>query len=376
MADRLAFDDRLLNRYTVEDLEQTHPALIAALQGWFKAFSDFDDTALAKLIAARGPAEIDKWKAKGEAALASILPVVQTLDAVIRELESALSAGDFPARKQLAGLLDSARQNRTALVDQAPALVARALASVGAYDATKSEAAAAVARTASTLEEMRDRSADQSRSYRELQPLIEELKETWAALDHALAPLSRQDQRAVREPQDPRMRAAATALCRNLFERKMRDRASGAWPAPEIPPPDDSAANRFAAALTRADYTAAHATLAPWLAREWTTARLEEEITRAAGDITAGFDIATAPPPGGYEVGENPLSLGELQDDALAEGISADVTEENFAGWFSIQIQTDEEDAYLTDLASLVSLYAIVVRTPDGERIGFIKFEE
>jgi hypothetical protein len=46
---RLAFDDRLLNRYTVEDLEKTHPALFTALQAWFKAFSDFDDTSLANL---------------------------------------------------------------------------------------------------------------------------------------------------------------------------------------------------------------------------------------------------------------------------------------------------------------------------------------
>lgn len=376
MADRLAFDDRLLNRYTVEDLEQTHPALFAALQGWFKAFSDFDDTALAKLIAARGQAEINKWKAKGEAALASIPAVAQTLDAVIRELESALSPGDPPERERLEGLLESAKKNRTALVDRAPALVATTLRSVGAYDATKSEAAAAVGRTAKRLEEMRDRAADESRPYRELQPLVEELKQTWAALDHSLAPLSRQDQRAVREPQDPRMRAAATALCRNLFERKMRDRAAGAWPAPEIPPPDDSAPHRLAAALARGDFACARATCAPWVAEQWPAERLEEEFRLSAGEIAAGFAMTGPPPAGGYEVGSNPLSFDEIRDDPLGEDIPDEVTAENFGGWFPIQIQTEDEDAYLTDLAYLASLYAIAVKLPEGERIGFLKFEE
>jgi hypothetical protein len=374
MTDRLVFDDRLLNRYTVEDLQKTHPALFKALQGWFKTFSDFDDTALAKLIAARGQADIDKWKDKGQAALASIPSVVQTLDAVIQELESALSKGQSAERIQLEGLLDSARKNRAALVEQAPTLVAQALGSVGAYDAIKSEAAAAVARTAKKLEEMRDRSADESQSYRELQPLVEEVKKTWAALDHAFEPLSRQDQRAVREPQDHRMREAAGALCRNLFDRKMRDRSNGSWPAPEIFEPGDSAPERLAAALARGDFAAAHATFAPWVANEWTVERLQDEYNRTATEIAAGFDMPEPPPAGAWEVGSNPLSLEDLRSED--NDIVAEVTEENFLGWFPIQILTEEEDAYLTDLANLASLYAVAVNTPDGERIGFLKFEE
>lgn len=374
MTDRLAFDDRLLNRYTVEDLERTHPALFQAFQGWFKTFSDFDDTALAKLIAARGPADIDKWKDKGQAALASIPSVVQTLDAVIQELASALSQGQFPERTQLEGLLDSARKNRAALVEQAPTLVAQALGSVGAYDVAKSEAAAAVARTAKKVEEMRDWSADESRSYRDLQPLVEELKKTWTALDYALEPLSRQDQRGVREPQDQRMREAAGALCRNLFNRKMRDRANGSWPAPEVFEPGDSAPERFAAALAHGDFAAAHATLAPWVADQWPAERLQEEYTRTATEIAAGFDMPEPPPAGAWEVGSNPLSLEDLRSED--NDISAAVTEENFLGWFPIQILTEEEDAYLTDLANLASLYTVAVRTSDGERIGFLKFEE
>jgi hypothetical protein len=373
MPDRLAFDDRLLNRYTVEDLEKTHPALFTALQAWFKAFSDFDDTSLAKLIAARGQVDIDKWKDKALAALASIPSVVATLDGVILELESALSRSQFPERSQLEALFDSARKNRNALVEDAPALVAQALGSVGAYDATKSEAAAAVARTAKKLEEMRDRSADASRSYRELQPLVEELKKTWTALDHALESLSRQDQRAVREPQNHRMREAAGALCRNLFDRKMRDRANGTWPAPEVFEPGDSAPERFAAALARGDFAAAHATLARWVAGEWTVERLHEEYTRTATDIAAGFDMAEPPPAGAWEVGSNPLTLEDLRDED--NDIAAEVTEENFLGWFPIQILTEEEDAYLTDLASLASLYTVAVSTSDGERIGFLRFE-
>jgi hypothetical protein len=371
---RLSFDDRLLNRYTVANLETSHPPLHSALQAWFKSFSDFDDTALAKLLAARGQAEIEKWRAGGQAALASIPAVVHTLDGLIRELEAALTAGEFPERPQLEGLLDSARKNRSALADQAPALVAQALGSVGAYDATKSEAAAAVARTAKKLAEMRDRSADESRSYRELQPLVEELKRTWAALDHALEPLSRQDQRAVREPQDGRLREAAATLCRTLFDRKMRDRATGAWPAPEIFEPGDSAPERLAAALARGDYAAAHASLAPWVAREWTAERLEEEYLRTATEIAAGFDMPEPPPAGAWEVGSNPLTLDDLRSED--NDIAADVTGANFLGWFPIQILTDEEDAYLTDLANLATLYTVAVSTPDGERIGFLKFEE
>ena len=374
MTDRLSFDDRLLNRYTVEDLEKSHPPLFSALQAWFKAFSDFDDTSLAKLIAARGRTEVEKWKDKGQSALAAIPGIVQTLDTVIRELERVLVPGAYPERDQLEQLLAAARINREALVDHAPALVAKALGSVGAYDETKSEAAAAVARTAKQLEEMRDRSADPSRSYRELQPLVEELKQTWAALDHALEHLSRQDQRAVREPQDARMREAAGALCRNLFDHKMRDRASGAWPAPEIFDPGESASERFAAALARGDYAAAYATLAPWVAREWRVERLREEFTRGATEIAAGFDLTEPPPAGAWEVGSNPLTLADLrgEDNDIAEAVTA----ATFLGWFPIRILTEEEDAYLTDLDYVATLYVIGVATPDGERIGFLRFEE
>lgn len=52
------------------------------------------------------------------------------------------------------------------------------------------------------------------------------------------------------------------------------------------------------------------------------------------------------------------------------------MTAESVRGWFPIQIQSEEEDSYLTDMDYLASLYAIAVATPDGERIGYLKFEE
>src|SRR5262245_540855 len=168
MTDRLRFDDRILNPYTVEDLAQSHPALHSALGGWFKAFSNFDDTSLARLIGARGAEDVDKWKVKGEAALKSASGLVSSLDVVIAELTTALAAGGAPeALAQLAVLLEAARTNRTALADHAPALVAKAIGSTGTYDTTKADAAAAVERTAERLEAMRARAEDPSKSYRD-----------------------------------------------------------------------------------------------------------------------------------------------------------------------------------------------------------------
>ena len=375
MSDRLQFDDRLLNLYAVEDLEGTHPALHAALLAWFRAFGDFDDGSLGRLIAARGPADVERWKGPAQAALSRIPAVVATLDALIAELETAPSRGAPDQRARFAELLQAARANRTVLVELAPALVARALDSTRDYDGARAAAAAAVARTVRRLEEMRARSEDASRTYAELQPMVAELQSTWEALDRALAPLSRQDQRAVRGAQDAAMRAAAAALCRNLFLRKMRDRAAGAWPAPTIAPPGDSAPERFAAALARGDYAAAHATLAPWLADAWTEERLAADLRRSAREIAAGFDLVEPPPAGAWSVGSNPMGYEDVRTLSGA-AIPAEVTAENFRGWFPIRVQTEEEDGFLTEMDTLVSLYAIAVDTPAGERIGYLRLEE
>src|SRR5262249_47211763 len=171
------FDDRLINRYTVEDLEKSHPALHNALLVWFKAFGDFDDGGLAKLVNAKSPDDVERAKPRAQAALDSIPGVVKTLDAVTAELEAALAAqAAFPERAQLEGLLESARTNRTALAERLPAMAANALGSPASYETARAAAVAAVTRTADRLEEMRARSADATKSYRDLQPTVAELK--------------------------------------------------------------------------------------------------------------------------------------------------------------------------------------------------------
>jgi hypothetical protein len=377
MTERFEFDDRLLNRYTVEHLERSHPALHAALHAWFAAFGDFDNASLSKLAAARGPAEVERWNAPAQAALASIPAVVKTLDTAISQLEGALAAtAAFPERAQLEELLESARVNRTTLVERAPALIAQALSPAGDYEAARAAALAALERTAQRLEDMRARSTEDGRSYRELQPMVAELGEVWATLDRALAPLSRQDQRALRAPRDAELRAAAGALCRNLFDRKMRDRAVGTWPAPAIAPPSDSAPERFAAAMARGDHATARATLAPWLAGVWTAARLAEVMRTAALEVAAGFDLAEPPPAGAWHVGSNPMRYEDVrQHRTEGEVVPPEVTAANYLGWFAIQIQTEEEDGYLTDIADLASFHTIAVMTPVGERIGYLRPE-
>ncbi|HEY7683686.1 MAG TPA: hypothetical protein VH879_13660 [Gemmatimonadales bacterium] len=377
MADQLNFDPRLWNPYAVANLEQSHPELHAALKTWFEALKPFEASDLLKLANARGPAEVAKWGEKGKAALADAPAVASTLGPVIAELKRARAgAAASPGREQLESLLQAAEQNRAALVDHAPAFVARALGSSDSHDALKAAAVAAVEATAFRLEQMLVRSQDESRSYRDLQPLVNELKETWAALDTALRPLSRQDQREVRGPQDRRMTGAATALCLNLFLRKMRDRQSGAWPMPEITPPGDSAPERFAAALARGDYAAAHTTLAPWLTTEWTVERLSQELRQSASEIAAGFDLEEAPPPGAYDVGSNPMSYAEVRNLGDAERVPEEITAENFLRWVPIQIQTEEEDGYLTNIEYVLSLYTVAVSFDGAERIGYVKLAE
>ena len=157
MPERLVFDDRLLNCYAIEHLQSVYPALYMALGAWFATFGDLDTSTLEKLLRARGPADVEKWKGPAEAALAATPGVVETLDGVISALEEALVAAAPAEREQLEGLLASARGNRITLVEQAPTLVGKALGSAGAYHSARAEADAAVARTIEQLETMRAR---------------------------------------------------------------------------------------------------------------------------------------------------------------------------------------------------------------------------
>jgi hypothetical protein len=50
------------------------------------------------------------------------------------------------------------------------------------------------------------------------------------------------------------------------------------------------------------------------------------------------------------------------------EPVPAEVTAGNYKGWFVIQISTEEEDAYLTDIDYVANLYVIAVTTREGDR--------
>jgi hypothetical protein len=374
----LSFDDRLWNPYAVENLQQSHPELHEKLRIWFDAIRDFDDTSLLKLINAKGADEVGKWREKGAAALEAARSVALRLEPVLRTLEQALAvATPFPEREQLSGLLEAALRNRAALLEQAPALVSEALASATAYAGSKAAASRAVEDAAKQLDAMLARSSDVSKPYRELRPMVAELAETWSVLDRALAPLSRQDQRVARSAQQERMSAAGRALCRNLFLAKMRDRKSGAWPMPEIAAPGDSAAQRLGAAIAARDFPAAADTLAPWLRDEWTVERLGREFDKSAAEIATGFDLGEAPPPGAWLVGSNPMTYQDVrhQNDAGAP-VPVEVTAENFIAWHPMEIRTEDEDEYLTDIGCLMKLYTITVRAPEGQRIGHLAIAE
>lgn len=377
MPERLSFDDRLLNRFTVENLRSGFPALHHALATWFTAFGDFDDTSLTKLIAARGPADIERWRQAAQTALAAIPAIAQTLDMVEEELNRALASCEAcPERQQLVDLLDSARVNRVTLVERAPALAAGAIGS--ASDSGRLAAAAAhVERAVRQLDRMRARSEAPDRPYRELQPMVAELRALWATLDRELAALSRGEQRTVRAPHEGRLRESAGVLCRNLFARKTRDRAAGIWPLPEISAPDDRVPERFAATLARGAYADAQGMLAPWLVGQWSPERLAEEMGRSVRTVMEAAGLRQPPPPGAFLVAVNPMryeDVRQLSRDAAP--IPSELTAENFRGWFPVRIQTEEEDAYLTDIEDLVRLRVATVSSPAGERIGYIEFEQ
>jgi hypothetical protein len=377
MIGRLEFDDRLLNPYAVDDLAAIRPALHRALQAWFSAFGDFDDTSLTKLLAARTPAEVERWRTKAEASLASIPSIVATLDAAIREIEAAQtdrSARIDPSR--LHDLRQSAETNRVTLVEQAPALVAAALGAATGSDDGGAEAALVIERAVSRFEALRVRSEADSAPFRELQPLVALLQDTWNDVNRELATLSRPDQQAVRASGQARMRSAARAICDNVYRRKQHDRAAGRWPMPAIPSPGDPVPERFAAALARGELTAAHALLAPWLATAWTAEGLAAKVRESAEAAAAGLELGAPPPVAAWYVGQNPLTYGSVRASAsLAAEVPGEVTADNYRAWYIIEWLTDDEDGYLTDLDSLARAYVAVVGTPDGDRIGHLAFE-
>jgi hypothetical protein len=369
----LFLDDRLWHLDTFSSLEQSHPSIIAGLKTCVGAYQRVDFDALRALIAARGEDQVTTAQKKGEAALHSAMMLGGMLNPLVQKLERAVGDAGGSAPAELHLLLEAARQNRSALTEQAPALVAQALRSSPRHERIRAAAEEAVEGTVRRLESMRARSEQPSVPYRELAPMVERLKQIWAALDRALAPLSRQAQESIRRPLADEMTTAARALTRNLYLRKSEDRGRGAWPPPVINP-GGTVPEQFAAALASGNYSAATTLLAPWLTAEWPAARLRESMEQAAEEIMTGFDLPVAPRPGGYDVGANPLELAELREDGM-EIIPEDITEDNFRGWWPTQILMDEEDAWLTDIGSLASYFVLVVEVEGKQRIGYLRFE-
>ncbi|HKV73611.1 MAG TPA: hypothetical protein VJN95_03765 [Gemmatimonadales bacterium] len=374
MTDHLSLDARLWSLDRFRALEASHPSLYLGLKSCISAFGRVDIAALERLMAARGAEAVEPARRAGEPALHTATIVGGMLSQLIGRVEKAVADAGGTGDPELAVLLEAARRNRTALLDEAPSRIAEALASSPEYARHRAAAVAAVDAAALHLELLRTRSARADAKYAELAPMVGDLKEVWAGLDRALAPLSRQEQDSIRGPKLEAMGAAAREIAGNLFGRKMRDRAAGDWPAPEIPP-GESAAERFAWALASRDFGTAGRLLAPWLAADWPAGRIEEEFTREVEASVAGFDLPAAPPPGAWEVGSNPLDLAGLRED-LSEPVPAAINEDNYRGWWPIQILTEEEDGWLTDLAQLVSVYVIVVELGGRELIGYLRFGE
>lgn len=239
-------------------------------------------------------------------------------------------------------------------------------------------AEALVPATAEKVEKMAALSADPKKSFLEMHPMIEELRRTWAALDAGLAALPRQEVKRVRAAQQPRMSAAAHALCMNLVTAKMRDRAAGIFPPPKIELKADTLGDRFAVAILKADYVGACALMAPWLQNRWTDETLRLRVEEECAAIGKGFEMDPPPPPAEYEIGSNPMSIAELRDEYFVneDPIPAEITEENFVAWVPVTITPDADDSWLTDIGYLLAPYLITVRDSGQEKIGYLRFGE
>lgn len=379
MPEHLQLDARIYNPYQVEDLETSHPAVFTALNVWFEAIRHFEDGPLNRLIGARSAADIERFRADGEAVLARVPAFAANLDPLITALEAAMAkepAG--PAKDRLQGLLEAARHNRSEWLERAPRLVAQAIASAKNVPAVTVDAEALLTATTTKLEKLAAESASDRKKFAELQPLIEQLRRTWADLDAGLASLPRQEAKLLRRAHQARMGAAASALCRNVMNAKMRDRASGLMPGPKIELKADTLPDRFAVAILRADYTAACALMAPWLRETWTPDTLRKKVEEECASIASGFNMETPPPPADYEVGSSASKLADLRSSrhVTEPPIPPEVNEENFVAWIPVTIMPDEEDSYLTDIGTLLAPCLITVKEGGEERIGYLWFGE
>ena len=373
----LHLDERLRNHGPLADLRLSHPALFQALRPWFVAQVRFDFHGLDALVTAASHEALAAAAEKGEAALAACPAVAATLDPVIVELEAAIAGADGAMRPRLEGLLESARTNRATFLG--------AQAAVDAARANAVDESVLATRATRVLEEAERRldtlvaaAADEAAPYARLEPLNGELLALWEDVADALDPIRVREQRALRASFDPRMREKAGLVCRRLHAALSRDRASGAWPRPQVVIPDDaphadSVAAAFALALACDDGQAAHAVLAPWLQAAWTPQRLHDAVVAdLATTMTFYEGLTQAPAPATIRVVTNPLSYEDVAG-LSGETLPPEVTADNFHEWHPVQILTDDIDASLTDWAIWCDLFVVTVQTPAGEKVGYFR---
>ena len=235
-----------------------------------------------------------------------------------------------------------------------------------------------VAATADKLEEMSAKSGAPGARFSDLRPMIKELGDTWASLDAALKNFPRPEAKRIRETQAARTQPAASALCRNLIQAKMRDVAAGVYQQPKIIAKADTIGDRFAIAILQKDYESARGLMAPWLKDRWTPEVLRQTVEEGCAEIGRGFEMDPPPPAADYEVGSNPLGIADLRDGSSVgeEPIPDEITEDNFIAWVPVTIMPDEEDTYLTDIGFLLAPYLITVKVNGEEKIGYLRFGE
>ncbi|HTS37393.1 MAG TPA: hypothetical protein VMH04_17075 [Candidatus Solibacter sp.] len=230
--------------------------------------------------------------------------------------------------------------------------------------------------TALKLEKMADASSG-GKSFTELQPMIDQLRQTWAELDAGLASLPRQEAKLLRRAHQARMGAAAATLCKNVLQAKMLALASGQFSPPAIAMKADTLADRFAVAIVQGDYDGARALLASWLQPKWTAETLRERVQRDCAAIAEGFDLASPPPLADYEIGSNSSGIADLrQHESTDDPIPAEISDNNFVAWIPITIMPSEEDSYLTDIGVMLAPFVIVVNENGKQKLGYIRFGE
>src|SRR5689334_1270377 len=91
MSEPIHLDDSIYNPYALEGFGDWQPSLITVYARWVRSAANFDEDPLLKLIAARGPEEVARHRARGEAALDQLPSLIGVLDELISELNRSLA---------------------------------------------------------------------------------------------------------------------------------------------------------------------------------------------------------------------------------------------------------------------------------------------